>query len=227
MTLSNYNTGRRKVGTKIILNLYDLSPANSYLFPLGLGIHHSGIEIMGTEYTFASGSGIFSHDPREANGATFRESIELGIFDGGSRDVDSIINHLRMNFRGDSYNIVSKNCNHFSNSFALALLNKPIPSYINRIASIGNMCSCLIPKEFSAANQTSTGYLMQAPSVTGSIQRQTESHNAFSGSGMKLGSGDNKGAFGFSSIEKVEDLTDRRERARMAAISRLNQNSHK
>lgn len=92
MVSMNFNARKRKVGTKITLNLYDLSPANSYLFPIGLGIHHSGIEITGTEYTFASGSGIFSHSPREANGAIFRESIELGLFDGGNHEVDKILN---------------------------------------------------------------------------------------------------------------------------------------
>lgn len=210
MTSSNYNAGRRKVGTKITLNLYDLSPANSYLFPIGMGLHHSGIEIMGSEYTFASGSGIFSHSPREANGAIFRESIELGLFDGGSRDVDYIISHLRGDFGGDTYNIISKNCNHFSNSFSLALLNKPIPSYVNRVASIGKMCSCLLPKEFAPVNHPSNGFIMQAPSGTASMQRHTKNQNAFSGSGKKLGSGNKMGVFDISATEKVEDLTDRK-----------------
>jgi hypothetical protein len=226
MVSMNFNARKRKVGTKITLNLYDLSPSNSYLFPIGLGIHHSGIEITGTEYTFASGSGIFSHSPREANGAIFRESIELGLFDGGNHEVDKILSHLREEFHGDTYNIISKNCNHFSNSFAFALLKKPIPSYINRVASIGNICSCLLPKEFAPVSQPSSGYLVQAPSGAASIQRQNKNQSFFSGSGIKLGSGNESGAFSFSAMEKVEDLnlTDRRERARLAAISRLNKN---
>ena len=40
-----------------------------------MGIHHSGVEILGREYSFASGGGIFDSSPRDAPGAKFRESI--------------------------------------------------------------------------------------------------------------------------------------------------------
>ena len=60
-------------GVKVYLNVYDLSPANDFLYPIGFGLHHSGVEILGKEYTFASGAGIFDHNPREAPGAKFRE----------------------------------------------------------------------------------------------------------------------------------------------------------
>lgn len=35
---------------------------------------------------FASGGGIFDSSPKDAPGATFRESIELGAFKGGSAE---------------------------------------------------------------------------------------------------------------------------------------------
>ena len=37
-------------GTKVILNVYDLSPANDMLYSIGMGLHHSGVEILGKEY---------------------------------------------------------------------------------------------------------------------------------------------------------------------------------
>ena len=39
-------------GTKVILNMYNLSPMNNCLYPIGLGIHHSGIELSGSKYAF-------------------------------------------------------------------------------------------------------------------------------------------------------------------------------
>jgi hypothetical protein len=42
-------------------------------------VHHSGVEILGTEYTFASGAGIFDHSPREAPGAKFRERYDYEL----------------------------------------------------------------------------------------------------------------------------------------------------
>ena len=70
---------------------YDLSTANDFLYSIGMGLHHSGVEILGREYSFASGGGIFDSSPKEAPGAKFRESIELGSFDGGSSELNSAI----------------------------------------------------------------------------------------------------------------------------------------
>ena len=73
------------------INSYDLSPANDYLYAMGMGLHHSGVEILGREYSFASGGGIFDSSPKDAPGAKFRESIELGAFEGGSAELQSAI----------------------------------------------------------------------------------------------------------------------------------------
>lgn len=63
-----YNGGKTRMGTVVKLNIYDLSPANDCLYAAGIGLHHSGVEIMGTEYTFASGSGIFEMQPKDGQG---------------------------------------------------------------------------------------------------------------------------------------------------------------
>ena len=52
---------RTAVGQKVTLHIYDLSPANDYIQPFGLGLYHSGLVIGGSEYTFAGGAGIFDH----------------------------------------------------------------------------------------------------------------------------------------------------------------------
>ena len=51
----------------------------TFLYPVGFGLHHSGVEIMGVEYSFSSGSGIFESDPKEAAGAKFRESYHESL----------------------------------------------------------------------------------------------------------------------------------------------------
>jgi hypothetical protein len=65
---------------------------------IGMGLHHSGVEILGREYSFASGGGIFDSSPKDAPGATFRESIELGSFDGGSSELQSAISGEMVSF---------------------------------------------------------------------------------------------------------------------------------
>ena len=82
------------------LQLFTLNPTNrvfhvtiTYIshLSIGMGLHHSGVEILGKEYSFASGGGIFDSSPKDAPGATFREAIELGAFDGGSSELQSAI----------------------------------------------------------------------------------------------------------------------------------------
>ena len=54
------------------------------------------------------------------------------------REITKILDDLKEAFPGNSYHVARKNCNSFSNALAEALLDKGIPGYINRIASIGS-----------------------------------------------------------------------------------------
>lgn len=131
----------------VILNVYDLHEQNMSLHEFGLGFYHSGVVVNGQEWTFASGSGIYSTPPRSVPG--FRESIFLGKFKGTSRDVDTIVDSLRDSYRGDMYHILDRNCNSFSESFVLKLLNKQIPGYVNRMAFWGSIFSCCLPDDMT------------------------------------------------------------------------------
>jgi hypothetical protein len=46
---------------------------------------------------------------------------------------------IRSQFIANEYHILYRNCNHFSNACSLALLNKPTPSYINRLVVFGQV----------------------------------------------------------------------------------------
>jgi hypothetical protein len=214
----------------VILNIYDLTPANDALWNIGFGLHHSGVEILGTEYSFASGGGIFESTPKEAPGATFRIALELGSFDGGQGEVRKAISDLRDDFGPDDYNLIRKNCNHFANALTWRLLNRTIPAYVNRLADIGYCCSCFLPRSLiehapvgdpTGSSSGSAGGRALAPS-----KKQT-APAVFTGSGAKLGSSSESGGGGlFGSLRsgtspRTDDLTDRREKARMAALARM------
>ena len=217
-------------------------------------MHHSGVEILGTEYSFASGAGIFDSIPKEVPNAKFRESIEMGIFDGGSNDVKNIIHDLRSDFSGDSYNLILKNCNHFANALCWALLNKTIPGYVNRLADFGGCCKCLIPKQMlenapvggsgsgSDSNTSFSGFQVYSQSRRNQNQKNNthqQSFSAFTGKGSTLGSSSSttnsssSSGFGGTLMNKFKpssrsasgstenDLTDRREKARKAALARF------
>jgi deubiquitinase DESI2 len=241
--------------TKVLLNLYDLSPANDYLFQIGLGLHHSGLEIAGREYSYGSGgSGIFEHAPKDAPGARFRCQMDLGSYDGGMNELNRALDDLRTHggFGPDGYNLLRKNCNHFCNALSWKLLKTPIPAHVNRLAELGNCCSCFLPKQLLEGSPVGgdgggASHSFAVPTTRAAMNRGgTTAGFAFAGKGHSLGSSTTSTSSGGSGdgggkAESVgllsqftrsiptptsanEDLTDRREKARKAALARLERN---
>jgi deubiquitinase DESI2 len=254
-----YQGGRTRMTTKVYVNVYDLSPMNDCLYPMGVGLHHTGVEILGSEYSFASGAGIFEAPPRMTGpGAVFREQIEMGAFDGGPAELKRIIADMQADFKADGdYNLIHKNCNHFANALCWRLLRKSVPGHVNRLSSIGAFCACLLPRALlenapvgdpnnAAANNNGGGgggnsesksFLMFAPPGRQASSTSTSSGSTtavFSGTGARLGGLSMTSTPSTTPIDRGSTgngssgndlLTDRRERARKAALARLEQNS--
>ncbi|KAL3655296.1 hypothetical protein CASFOL_001082 [Castilleja foliolosa] len=141
---------KRKTGTvPVYLNVYDLTPMNGYAYWIGLGIYHSGVQIHGVEYAFGahehSTTGIFEVEPKRCPGFTFRKSILIGRSDLGLDEVRAFMDKLAEVYTGNSYNLITKNCNHFCNDVCLRLTEKSIPRWVNRLARLGLFCNCVLP----------------------------------------------------------------------------------
>ncbi|KAJ7532087.1 hypothetical protein O6H91_14G071700 [Diphasiastrum complanatum] len=124
------------------LNVYDLTPMNGYMYRFGIGIFHSGIEAHGVEYGYGAHdyptSGVFEVEPRSCPGFTFRRSIMLGTTELNPSQFREFIEHLASDYNGDSYHLIAKNCNHFTNDVCLRLTGSGIPGWVNRLAQLEN-----------------------------------------------------------------------------------------
>ncbi|CAH8330181.1 unnamed protein product [Eruca vesicaria subsp. sativa] len=142
----------------VYLNVYDLTPINGYAYWFGLGVYHSGVEVHGIEYAYGAheypSTGIFEGEPKQCEGFTFRKSILIGKTDLGPLEVRSTMEELSEIYKGSSYNLITKNCNHFCDEICIKLTGNPIPSWINRLARIGKlsgfMCNCVLPATINA-----------------------------------------------------------------------------
>ncbi|GER27406.1 D-tagatose-1,6-bisphosphate aldolase subunit KbaZ, partial [Striga asiatica] len=139
----------RHGSAQVNLNVYDLTSINGYAYWLGLGVYHSAVEVHGVEYAFGaheySTTGIFEGEPKQCDGFTFRKSILIGWTDLSPGEVTKTMEQLAHKYRGNSYNLISKNCNHFCNDACIKLTGNPIPNWVNRLARIGVLCKCIIP----------------------------------------------------------------------------------
>ncbi|KAH9623119.1 hypothetical protein KSS87_001694 [Heliosperma pusillum] len=138
------------VETQVVLNVYDLTPLNHYTYWFGFGIFHSGIEVHGMEYGFGAhdfaASGVFEVEPRSCPGFIYRSSIPLGRITMSQPEFRTFIEGVASEYHGDTYHLITKNCNHFTDDMANRLTGKRIPGWVNRLARAGSVCSCLLPE---------------------------------------------------------------------------------
>lgn len=98
--------------------------------------------VHGLEYGFGAHeyptSGVFEVEPKSCPGFIFRRSILLGSTDMSCSEFRSFMEHLSGKYHGDSYHLIAKNCNHFTEEVCMRLTGKPIPGWVNRLARLGN-----------------------------------------------------------------------------------------
>nr|XP_043635984.1 deSI-like protein At4g17486 isoform X2 [Erigeron canadensis] len=131
----------RKPGSNpVYLNVYDLTPMNEYAYWLGLGVYHSGVQVHGVEYAYGAHeeatTGIFEGEPKQCEGFTFRKRILIGWTDMNIKEVKGFMEELGHEYKGTSYNLITKNCNHFCKDVCIRLTGNSIPSWVNRLAKI-------------------------------------------------------------------------------------------
>ncbi|XP_026379955.1 uncharacterized protein LOC113274786 [Papaver somniferum] len=110
---------------------------------IGLGgIFHSAIQVYGDEeWSFGyceQGTGVFSCPPSKNPMYTYRECIVLGTTTASIYKVNQILRELSREWPGESYDLLSKNCNHFCDEFCERLDVPKIPAWVNRFANAGD-----------------------------------------------------------------------------------------
>ncbi|MCJ1248400.1 hypothetical protein MMC30_005617 [Trapelia coarctata] len=151
--------------TPIHINIYDLlppGPISTLLWPLGLSLLHTGIVLLDHEYSYGatgpspspapshSQTGIFHTPPlTPPPGGTHRLTHLQGFTYLSASEIEDIIRDASAKFPGERYNLLSNNCNHFTNYMCKVLTGREMPAWINRAARVGTALPCLVPKEWT------------------------------------------------------------------------------
>ncbi|CAN6914764.1 unnamed protein product [Brassica oleracea] len=142
--------------TEVVLHIYDVTNSGSektnntilqinrfFKDGIGLGgIFHSAIQVYGDEewsYGFCEqGTGVFSCPSSKNPMYTYREKIVLGKTDCTIFMVNQILRELSREWPGHSYDLLSKNCNHFCDVLCDVLGVPKLPGWVNRFAHAGD-----------------------------------------------------------------------------------------
>ena len=139
-------------GTPVFLNVYDLHPFNKYVYWMGLGAFHAGVEVNGVEWSFGfvsgPGTGVFQCEPRKAPGATYRETIPIGYTSKSGWQIDNVIAEMRISYRGCDYHMHLHNCIDFSADLAKVLTGATIPKWLSRLPHIAYAIRCCLPEAY-------------------------------------------------------------------------------
>ena len=110
--------------------------------------------INGKEYAYGGHdhpnlTGVYWTKPKtEPPGGTFKCEILHGFTLASDAEIEAAIRSASDEFQGTSYNLLTKNCNHFTSHLCKKLTGTPSPGWLNRAAAIGVAMPCVVPREW-------------------------------------------------------------------------------
>ncbi|XP_057546615.1 uncharacterized protein LOC130825416 [Amaranthus tricolor] len=140
----------------VVLHVYDVTNSGSdktnntimqinKIFKDGIGlggIFHSAVQVFGEEeWSFGyceQGTGVFSCPATKNPMYTYREKIVLGQTNLSIFKVNQILRELSREWPGISYDLLSRNCNHFCDELCERLDVPKLPGWVNRFAHAGD-----------------------------------------------------------------------------------------
>ncbi|WVZ20896.1 hypothetical protein V8G54_008218, partial [Vigna mungo] len=72
-------------------------------------------------------SGVFEVEPKKCPGFVYRCSVNLGQINMHPSEFRTFIESIANEYHGDTYHLISKNCNHFTDDVSNRLNGKRIP----------------------------------------------------------------------------------------------------
>ncbi|XP_010920336.1 uncharacterized protein [Elaeis guineensis] len=160
-------------GYKVKLNVYDLSQglarqfSTSFLGKTIEAIWHTGVVAYGNEYYF--GGGIQCDPAGMTPYGTPVRVVNLGVTHVPKEVFEEYLHEISPRYTAETYNLLSHNCNNFSNEVVQFLVGTSIPDYIlhlpNEVMS-SPMGALILPMIQRLETTLRLGAVPQAPQFT-------------------------------------------------------------
>ncbi|GAM82088.1 hypothetical protein ANO11243_000670 [Dothideomycetidae sp. 11243] len=160
--------------TDIIVHVYDLmapGKLSSCLWTLGFPLLHTSLYIPAHNVEYAFGghayprlTGVYSTAPYTAPpGARHRRTLRMGTSACTPAEAAHVVAVLSADFPGTGYDLLTRNCNHFTDALLRKLLGSGLPAWCNRAAAIGVALPCIVPTDWvrTPGVETAEGTLVE------------------------------------------------------------------
>jgi len=128
------------------LHIYDVSGntvkwMNNIIRPVGTGAFHAGVEVYGNEWSFGYAlehrTGVYNVRARSNTQHRYRESIPMGATDLTEAQVMEIMETLKKDWLGNTYDLLQRNCCHFSSHLCREFGVGDAPEWVMNLAGAG------------------------------------------------------------------------------------------
>ena len=142
----------------------NLAKCNRCTGVFGLGAYHTAIQVGKQEFTYGGNtlsneSGIYMNAPRKNSSFVFKYSLPVLNTQDPEQSVlkmtefeifHCLLPRLATKFVANEYDMLLKNCNHFTNEFLTLITGGDfsLPAYLNRVAYLGSFFHCVVPKKY-------------------------------------------------------------------------------
>lgn len=122
----------------VYLNIYDLDSlskvVNTVAKTIGTGAFHAGVEIYGNEYSFGyitdGETGITKTIARSHPYHFYRESIPMGYTPLTKEEVNLLVEVMKLQWIGDTYDLLNRNCLNYADYFCNLLDVGGVPEWV-------------------------------------------------------------------------------------------------
>lgn len=132
---------------RVLVRVYDLGKTaltRGFLNQVtkSYGAYHTGVEVYGREWSFGMtfddwSTGVTWNPPAVNPDHSFRETLSMGYTPLSPEQVWQVIEEMKPVWRGCTYNLLTRNCHHFSDTFCRRLGVGGVPDWVNDLAKTG------------------------------------------------------------------------------------------
>lgn len=116
--------------------------------------------------------------PKKHDVFQYKYSQEVGELESENH-LYTALNKLMKKYKANRYDMLTFNCNHFTNEFLQHLTGKGLPRHLNRAAYVGSYLHCIVPRKYLTVTPQTVNYDIITSSTKTCKEKNVESDEEY------------------------------------------------